>query len=508
MFRITPIALTSILALSAINSSFAANKINVNDRKMQGRSIQATLGISSNHSFKEVKTLVAKNGMRTSKRAQLYKGIPVYGHHLVLAQDSMGENLSLYGTVANDLSLDLSSVSPKISKAAALGKLKQMMGHKSANNIKSQLYIYLNKQNRAMLAYRVEYLLEGDGAPSRPMAFIDAMTGSVIESWQGINFAKGGKGKPDNGGGNGGGGAMSPALGVGPGGNVKIGTYYYGADFSGFNVMSDGTNCVMDSEHVTTVNMNGKTRRGSVHSFACPENTVKSINGAISPMNDAQFFGTVVFNMFNDWFGAAPLTQKLEMRVHYGRNYENAFWNGQSMTFGDGASYFHPLVSLDVSAHEVSHGFTEQNANLQYSEQSGGMNEAYSDMAGEAAEFYMRGSNDWLIGYDIVKGSGALRYMSNPTVDGRSIDHADDFVAGMGVHFSSGVYNKAFYLLSTTSGWDIRKAFEVMTRANQLYWSTTSSFNQGACGAELAAQDLGYTLLDVSAAFSAVGVQC
>ncbi len=58
------------------------------------------------------------------------------------------------------------------------------------------------------------------------------------------------------------------------------------------------------------------------------------------------------------------------------------------MTFGDGASYFYPLVSLDVSAHEVSHGFIEQNSNLIYSGQSGGINEAFSDMAGEAAEFY------------------------------------------------------------------------------------------------------------------------
>src|SRR5688572_9676182 len=102
------------------------------------------------------------------------------------------------------------------------------------------------------------------------------------------------------------------------------------------------------------------------------------------------------------------------MKVHYRTSYENAFWDGSAMTFGDGASTFYPLVSLDVSSHEVSHGFTEQNSNLTYSGMSGGINEAYSDMAGEAAEFFMKGTNDWLVGAQIFKGTGALRYMNNP----------------------------------------------------------------------------------------------
>ena len=75
-------------------------------------------------------------------------------------------------------------------------------------------------------------------------------------------------------------------------------------------------------------------------------------------------------------------------QVHYSNSFENAFWNGQQMTFGDGRNRFYPLVSLDVTAHEVSHGFTEQNSGLVYRNQSGGMNEAFSDMAGEAAEYY------------------------------------------------------------------------------------------------------------------------
>src|SRR3546814_18437778 len=84
-------------------------------------------------------------------------------------------------------------------------------------------------------------------------------------------------------------------------------------------------------------------------------------------------------------------------------------------------------ICLDVLAHEVSHGYTEQNSNLEYSLQPGGINEAFSDMAGEAAEFFFKGENDFLIGGEILKAPGeALRYMADPTLDGISIGRATD----------------------------------------------------------------------------------
>lgn len=159
-----------------------------------------------------------------------------------------------------------------------------------------------------------------------------------------------------------------------------------------------------------------------------------------------------------------------------------------------------------MAAHEVSHGFTEQNSGLVYSGQSGGINEAFSDMAGEAAEFYMKGSNDWLVGAQIFKGNGSLRYFEDPTRDGRSIGHAADYQEGMDVHHSSGVYNRAFYLLATSSGWNTRKAFEVFLLANRLYWGANTNYQQGACGVSRATADLGYSQADVARAFQTVGV--
>jgi len=252
--------------------------------------------------------------------------------------------------------------------------------------------------------------------------------------------------------------------------------------------------------------MNHTTNGGTVFSFDCPYNDFTYTNGAYSPLNDAHFFGGVIFDMYSDWYGTSPITQKLRMRVHYSNNYENAFWDGSQMTFGDGANTFYPLVSLDVSAHEVSHGFTEQNSGLIYSDQSGGINEAFSDIAGEAAEYYSRGSNDFLVGAEIFKSTGSLRYMDNPPADGISIDNAYNYYPGLDVHYSSGVFNKAFYLLASTSGWNTRTAFDAFVLANQAYWAANATFDSAACGVAGAAEDLGYVVEDVYAAFSEVGV--
>ena len=96
--------------------------------------------------------------------------------------------------------------------------------------------------------------------------------------------------------------------------------------------------------------------------------------------------------------------------------------------------------------------------------------------------------------------------MNNPPLDGRSIDNAANFTSTLDVHYSSGVYNKAFYLLATKTGWNVQKAFQVMADANRFYWTAASTFNEGACGVQQAATNRGYSATDVASAFAAVGV--
>ncbi|TQV89585.1 M4 family metallopeptidase [Aliikangiella coralliicola] len=450
------------------------------------------LSLSANESLKPVKTYTEANGDITIRYQQMYMGLPVLGDHVIISRRADDTFKHAHGAVVNGISNDIASVTPKFSAKKAM-KIAKQASLPANGLISSQTITYVNESSQlaiilvegdARLVYQVSYVQHAD-KPSRPTTVIDALTGEIISSYDNLQTAE---------------------VGTGPGGNQKTGRYEYGTDFGKMDVTQSGNSCTMENTNVKTINLNHSTGGGSVHSFTCPENTHKEINGAYSPLNDAHFFGGVVYNMYNDYINTAPLTFQLKMRVHYGNNYENAFWDGSAMTFGDGRSRFYPLVSLDVSAHEVSHGFTEQNSNLVYSGKSGGLNEAFSDMSGEAAEFYNNGSNDWLVGGQIFKGTGALRYMNDPTKDGRSIDKQSDYQSGMDVHHSSGVYNKAFYNLATTTGWDTKKAFQVYAKANQKYWTASTNWDQAGNGVLDAACELGFNVDQVKASLTAVGI--
>lgn len=488
-YALSPLAIAMLLATAGVAQ--AATVVPA-EQALKNKSTQA-LGIANMASSNETMNLVPTTAVRRvdgqvkARFQQYYKGVPVWGHS-VAGISTMAGLTDISGSVVEGLELDLASTTPRLSAKKAVAKAMSAQGVKgaaltaatsAADN--AALWVYIDEQNVAHLVYLHNYVTYNGADPSRPFSIIDANSGEVLKAWDGLAHQNA----------------------TGPGGNQKTGQYNYGTDYGYLDV---DANCRMTNVNVDTINMNGATSGGSIHQFTCPNNTVKAINGAYSPLNDAHYFGGVVFNMYKTWFGVNPLNVKLKMRVHYSTNYENAFWDGSQMTFGDGASTFYPLVSLDVTSHEVSHGFTEFNSGLVYSGQSGGINEAFSDMAGEAAEYFMKGSNDWLVGAQIFKSSGALRYFDDPTRDGRSIGHASNYTSSMDVHHSSGVFNKAFYLLANKAGWNTRKAFEVMTVANQLYWTSTATFNSAADGVCKAAGDKGYSKADVAAAFSSVGV--
>lgn len=148
-------------------------------------------------------------------------------------------------------------------------------------------------------------------------------------------------------------------------------------------------------------------------------------------------------------------------RLHYGSNYSNAFWNDSCfcMTYGDGnGSSVLPLVALDVAGHEMTHGVTSRTAGLIYSGESGGLNEAISDMVGTSVEFYANNAKskpNYLIGERVYASNNgvatpttALRYMFKPSLDGKSPDCYTSTIGSLNVHYSSGVANHFFYLLS------------------------------------------------------------
>jgi zinc metalloprotease ZmpA len=142
------------------------------------------------------------------------------------------------------------------------------------------------------------------------------------------------------------------------------------------------------------------------------------------------------------------------------------------MTFGDGDNgvTINPLVALDVAGHEMSHGVSSREANLTYSGESGGLNEANSDIMGTMVEFFAANANDpgdYLIGEKVYAhntGTQALRWMFKPSLDSRSPDCYYSGIGGLNVHYSSGVANHFYYLLA--EGAVVPAGFGAGTSAN------------------------------------------
>lgn len=374
--------------------------------------------------------------------------------------------------------------------------------------------IYIDEQQKANWIIKVTLNVKPSkrkSLPAKQNYLINANTNEIYKFWNEIKSEEGG----------------------GIGGNQKIGAIMYDGlrdHAAKLTVTRDVTEqrCYMKNNDVLVMS----EQTGRLLSYSCTginaehnavywNNELDEVNGGYSPGNDAMFGGQMVKNLYESWFHLPVLTRSdgspmlLTMVVH--ADIDNAYWDGHIMVFGDGIDIFYPLTSLGVTAHEVSHGFTEQHANLIYEGQSGGMNESFSDMAAQAAEVFVfgAGKNSWQIGAEIYKTPGeALRYLDMPSKDCRgkmpgdwcSIDDASQYRRGLDVHQSSGVYNRFFYELAHRPGWDVKKAFGVMVAANLYYWTSTATFESGACGVLQAATDAGFELDSIKHAFNVVKI--
>jgi len=253
------------------------------------------------------------------------------------------------------------------------------------------------------------------------------------------------------------------------------------------------------------------------------DDSFETTQGGYSPPNDAMYGENVVSHFYNDWYGVPVYsaedhkTSKLVTIDIYTSFYfpglnDNAHWDPVQnyLSLGTGGGGYFPFTTLDVLAHELSHAFTSQHANLTYTGATGAMNEAFSDMAGQAVQFYLTGKNDWRPGKAVIAdptvvncistNDCALRYMDDPTKDGHSLDNVNNVTGVDEVHYASGIFNKFFYLLATQPNWNTRKVFDILVRANEYYWisgdGTARNYKPLACGIIAATKD--YASVDSS----------
>jgi vibriolysin len=226
----------------------------------------------------------------------------------------------------------------------------------------------------------------------------------------------------------------------------------------------------------------------------------------------------------------------LTSTVHHSTNYVNAFWNGTQMVYGDGNGVDSGMLGrdLDVTVHELTHAVTDSESDLVYSNESGALNEAMSDIFAAVCESWTRtpsftiDPDVWKIGEDIwTPGTAgdALRYMANPTQDGSSKDYYPTRYTGTsdngGVHWNSGIANLAFQLLAqggthprgvTTTvvpGIGVELAARIFYKANTDIFTSSTNFAGAKTGTEQAAVQLGYDAniqAAVTKAWEAVGV--
>ncbi|HEY8142881.1 MAG TPA: M4 family metallopeptidase [Kofleriaceae bacterium] len=410
---------------------------------------------------------VDEMGGRHFRYRQVFKGLEVVGGDLAIHVDVKGAIYAINGSARGDLSAELGS--HDIGANAASSRISADSRY-SGMTRGTPRAVYIITEDGSYKAY--EIIVEGtrNQDPVRDKVFVDVDSGAIVAVHPQIYYAKNRRAYTAN---NGSSlpGTLRRSEGQGSSGDVDVDAYYNNA----------GT---------TWDFYNNKWARDSY-----------------------------------DNAGAVLIGS-----VHYSTNYCNAFWNSTQMVYGDGnGSSCLPLArSIDVTAHELTHAVTENESGLIYSGESGGMNESLSDIFGNSAEAFQDGggtgpmtvsADTWKVGEDILPP--ALRYMNDPAADGASLDFWTSGAGNVDVHYSSGISNLAFYLMSQggthprgkstqqVAGIGIENAVRVFYAINVDYLTPSSNFMAARNASMTAATALGFTQAQkdsVQNAWAAVGV--
>ncbi|MCP9957202.1 MULTISPECIES: M4 family metallopeptidase [Streptomyces] len=376
-----------------------------------------------------------RDGTTHTRYERTYAGLPVLGGDLLVTENPAGATERVAKASRAELrNVDTTAdVAPAAAERQALAAARTE-GAKAPEAQQAPRKVVWLAEGRPVLAYEtVVGGLQHDGTPNELHVVTDATTGEKLYEWQAVH--------------NGTGNTMYS-------GQVNLGSAQSGSSYTLTDTARGGHK---------TYNLNrGSSGTGTLFSGADDtwgDGTPANLETAGA---DAHYGAALTWDYYKNVHGRSGIRGDgvaAYSRVHYGNNYVNAFWQDSCfcMTYGDGENNAKPLTSIDVAAHEMTHGLTSATAKLVYSGESGGLNEATSDILAAAVEFHANNTKDvgdYLIGEKIdIRGNGTpLRHMDKPSKDGSSKDYWYSGIGSVDVHYSSGPANHWFYLLSEGSG--------------------------------------------------------
>ncbi|MFJ2113458.1 MULTISPECIES: M4 family metallopeptidase [unclassified Streptomyces] len=374
------------------------------------------------------------DGTTHTRYERTYQGLPVLGGDLVVATSKAGTTQ----TVSKASRAELKNVATTAKVAPATAERQALSaaaaeGSKKTGADSARKVVWMASGTPVLAYETVVGGLQHDGTPNELHVVTDAADGKKLYEWQAVH----------NGVGN-----------TQYSGQVTLGSTQSGTSYN----LTDGGR----GNH-RTYNLN----RGTSGTGTLFSNTTNTFGNGL-PANletagaDAAYGAGLTWDYYKNVHGRTGIRGDgvgAYSRVHYGNAYVNAFWQDSCfcMTYGDGSGNTRPLTSIDVAAHEMTHGLTSVTAKLNYSGESGGLNEATSDIFAAAVEFSANNPDDpgdYLVGEKInINGNGTpLRYMDQPSKDGSSRDYWSSSLGSVDVHYSSGPANHWFYLISEGSG--------------------------------------------------------
>ncbi|MGY5010681.1 M4 family metallopeptidase [Streptomyces sp. 900105755] len=397
-----------------------------------------TIGLGAKEKL-VVKDVVKDNdGTLHTRYERTYDGLPVLGGDLVVHTPPASLAAGTVSTTFNNNrhTVAVPTVSAAYSKSAAQTKAlktaKALDAQKPVAD-SARKVIWAGSGTPKLAWETVVGGFQDDGTPSKLHVVTDATTGKELYRYQAVQTGTGNTQYS---------------------GTVTLNTTLSGSTYQLYDTTRGG--------HKTYNLNNGTSGTGTLMTDSDDVWGTGSGSNTQTAGADAAYGAQMTWDFYKNTFGRSGIKNDgvaAYSRVHYSSSYVNAFWDDSCfcMTYGDGSGGTHALTSLDVAGHEMSHGVTSNTAGLNYTGESGGLNEATSDIFGTGVEFYANNSSDvgdYLIGEKIdINGDGTpLRYMDKPSKDGSSADSWYSGVGNLDVHYSSGPANHMFYLLSEGSG--------------------------------------------------------